>query len=159
MYHFLCVTSRCLNRIQKIFKVISPSWKDFILIQCYLQNPWWSTWNSIFCHVNGGLFSKILCLPKTTVVSIQPKTKLFPWLLLWFLYCQSSPFLRLSAEVASSRTSMASRTSLRIHVKVFGLGLESYKSSKMSCLRLENSIVLWLVEKKITKRKIVLILA
>ena len=31
MCHFVYVTSRCLYRIQKIFKVCSPSWKDFIL--------------------------------------------------------------------------------------------------------------------------------
>ena len=36
------------------------------LLKCYLQNPWWSMWHSIFCHVNGGYSAKILCLPKNS---------------------------------------------------------------------------------------------
>ena len=35
-------------------------------LECYCQNPWWSTWYSIFCHVNGGWSAKILCLPKNS---------------------------------------------------------------------------------------------
>ena len=35
-------------------------------LECYRQNPWWSTWYSIFCHVNGGWSAKILCLPKNS---------------------------------------------------------------------------------------------
>ena len=37
----------------------------FYPFECYLQNPWRSTWHRIFCHVNGGWSAKILCLPKT----------------------------------------------------------------------------------------------
>ena len=47
-------------------------------------------------------------------------------------------------EVESSRTFLASRA----HFEVVGLGLEAYKSSKMYCSRLEDSIVFWLVENK-----------
>ena len=71
------------------------------------------------------------------------------------------------AEVESWRTSLASRThfeilslglksqvlGLGIESQVLSLGLEPYKSSKMSCPRLENSIVFWLVESKIIKLK------
>ena len=58
----------------------------------------------------------------------------------------------------SSRSSLASRT----HFEVLGiglglnaqvLGLEPYKSLKMPCPRLEDSIAFWLVERKITKHK------
>ena len=66
------------------------------------------------------------------------------------------------SEVNSSRTSLAPRTSSRAYFEVLGFGLEAqvlgfglelYKSSKMPCPRLEDSIVSWLVEKKITKHK------
>ena len=43
----------------------------------------------------------------------------------------------IESEVEFMRMSLASRTSLRTHFKV--LGLEAYKSSKMSCPQLKNS--------------------
>ena len=42
---------------------------------------------------------------------------------------------------------------LSLKAQVLGLGLEPYKSSKMSCHRLEDSIVFRLVERKITRLK------
>ena len=84
--------------------------------------------------------------------------------------CAALSILILSSEVESlrtsfaSRTSLASRTSSRTHFEVLGLGLDleaqvlglslkPFKSSKMSCPRLEDSIVFWLVERKITNHK------
>ena len=49
---------------------------------------------------------------------------------------------RFLSEVESSRTSLASRTQLEV------LGLELCKSSKMPCLRLEDSTIFWLVERR-----------
>ena len=40
-----------------------------------------------------------------------------------------------------------------LEAQVFGLGLENYKSSKMSCPRLEDSIIFYLVKKKKNKQK------
>ena len=53
-----------------------------------------------------------------------------------------------------SRTSLASKTSSRTHFQVWALCHEACKSSKMSCPRLEDSIIFWLVKKKKTKDNI-----
>ena len=45
------------------------------------------------------------------------------------------------AEVKSSRTSLALRTSSRTHFEVLGLGLEASSSQKLPCLRLEDSTI------------------
>ena len=64
------------------------------------------------------------------------------------------------AEVKFFRTPLASRTSSRTYFKilgleaqVLGLGLEAYKSSKMSCPRLNDSVIIWLVEKESNQTK------
>ena len=56
-------------------------------------------------------------------------------------------------EVESSRTSLASRTSLRTHFEVLGLkgqvlglGLEASSPRKLACPRLEDSINFWIVK-------------
>ena len=62
-----CITS-CVSRVDA-FTGFKRSLKyslhreriSFSLVMCYLQNPWWSRWHSIFCHVNGGWSAKILC--------------------------------------------------------------------------------------------------
>ena len=47
-----------------------------------------------------------------------------------------------SAEVESSRTSLASRT----HFEVLGLGLEASSPRKLACPRLEDSTIFWIVK-------------
>ena len=65
---------------------------------------------------------------------------------------------KLSTEVESLRTSLASRThfevlDLEAQVLGLGLGLEACKSSKMLCPRLEGSIIFCLVKKKNNQTK------
>ena len=59
------------------------------------------------------------------------------------------------AEVESSRTSLASRTSSRTHFEVLGLGLEGQvlglgleasSPRKLACPRLEDSTIFWIVK-------------
>ena len=61
----------------------------------------------------------------------------------------------LKAEVESSRTSLASRTSSRTHFEVLGLegqvlslglGLEASSPRKLACPRLEDSTIFWKVK-------------
>ena len=60
---------------------------------------------------------------------------------LWILTTQTW-----KAEVESSRTSLASRTSSRTHFEVFGLGLEASSPRKLACPRLEDSTIFWNVK-------------
>ena len=57
-------------------------------------------------------------------------------------YCKN--FIWFSPEVEYSRTSLASRTSSRTHFHV--LGLEASSSRKLSCLRLEDNTIFWVVK-------------
>ena len=57
------------------------------------------------------------------------------------------------ADVESSRTSLASRTSSRTHFEVLGLegqvlglGLDASSPRKLACLRLEDSSIFWIVK-------------
>ena len=59
----------------------------------------------------------------------------------------------LLAEVESSRTSLASRTSSRTHFEVLGLegqvlglGVEASSPRKLACSRLEDSTIFWIVK-------------
>ena len=90
-----CVTSR-VSRVDAFtgFKRSSNAFTGFKSVlsiakgfrshplESYLQNPWWSTWKSIFCHVNGGCSAKKLCLPKNSWNPTNNQTLLmtFPWI-------------------------------------------------------------------------------
>ena len=84
----ICVTP-CLSRVNA-FTGFKRSLKyslhreriSFSSVRMYLQNPWWSTCHSIFCHVNGGWSVKIVCLPKNSSNPTDNQTLplTFPWI-------------------------------------------------------------------------------
>ena len=77
----------------------------------------------------------------------------FTFLFLDFLKCFNisffgnfSFFCTRLAEVKSSRTSLALRTSSRTHFEALGLGREASSPRRLPCLRLEDITLFWTVE-------------
>ena len=109
--------------------------------------------------------SKILATPMTQVVVFSLFFNCFQQLAVigfWLTYAvyhmlssikNSNIIAKYSAEVESSRTSLASRTDfevlglgLGLEGQVLGLGLEASSPRKLACPRLEDSTIFWKVK-------------
>ena len=98
-------------------------------------------WKDFFCLFSSALSTFLLVLFSSALSSFKQLNALY------------SMFEWMKTEVESSRTSLASRTSSRTDFEVLGLGLEGQvlglevsSPRKLTCPRLENSTIFWIVK-------------